>query len=82
VTAPVLRLLENENAPDPELVETLEEILGQAKRGEILSIAFAAEIRGRCIGTFFRRGPDGDFARMIGALERIKSRLIRQYEQE
>ncbi len=62
--------------PHPELVALLEDFLEKARSGEISGMAFGYEFRDGgyswgCVGSFNR-------ARVVGALECIKSLLVRQ----
>lgn len=60
--------------PDLQLIATLEDMLAQAKSGELIAIACATEHTGRCIGTAF--AGDIDLYRMLGAIESLKRRIM------
>lgn len=76
MSATVHELRAVEPAPDPSIVEISESLLARIKTGEILSIAVAAEIRGRCTASIFSLGSNGDVAHLVTSFERLKLRLL------
>jgi hypothetical protein len=62
--------------PDAGLIATLEDLLAQANRGELVAIAIATEHTGRSIGTAFCG--DIDLYRMLGAIESLKRRMMEE----
>ncbi len=58
----------------PAVIELLEDLLAQARRGEIQALAIASEVSDRSVGTAFTG--DVDIWRMIGAMELLKARLL------
>lgn len=67
-------------AADIEIVERLQDMLDRAKRGEVVSVAIAAQTRheGAALDTAnaFSFGEDGDVAHLVCAIERLKLRLL------
>lgn len=61
---------------DESLILTLEDLLAQARAGDLVAIVVATEHTGRCIGTAF--AGDLDLYRMLGAIESLKLRIIRE----
>lgn len=73
-----LRLVPDE--PDAGTVEVLRDLLGMAERGELVSIAFAAECRGRETLRAHSLGEGHSIAVLVCALEREKLALLRRGE--
>ncbi|HET6582107.1 MAG TPA: hypothetical protein VFG69_01645 [Nannocystaceae bacterium] len=61
---------------DPALVELVEHLLEMVRAGEVVALAMAAEHVGRRIGT--ATSGDMDVYRMLGALESLKLRIVRE----
>jgi len=57
-------------------VDVLERLLEQAKAGELVSIACAAEMTDRCTLSSFAYGEDADFGKLVHAIERVKLRIL------
>jgi hypothetical protein len=70
----------HEHAPDGDVVETLRELLAEAERGEIIAIAFATENTGRESATGWAGGERMNTFAVIGAIERLKHRLLVGYD--
>jgi hypothetical protein len=61
-----------------ELVGQLEELLGRARKGELVAAVVCGELTGR--ETFSAMSGDFDVFRMLGALEFAKARVLAQVE--
>ena len=70
----VLPLREAKPEADPKMVEMLDELLGWAKKGEILGVALALHLRGHETATSTMVIEGGDVAHLVHAIERLKWR--------
>lgn len=65
---------------DPNVIGLLQKLLADAKRGEVIAIAVAVELREREIAHAYT-GKDIDVHRMVGAIEQLKLRMLRGDEE-
>jgi len=59
----------------PTVVETLEELLVQAKRGDITQIALAYETSDGSVGNQFAAGPRQSLSTLIGAVSILQAHM-------
>lgn len=73
-----VRRLDDSRKPDPRVVAELEDILEQAKRGNVRGFALAAHWQGpgEPYSTLVRKAGTVNTGALVVALERIKLRLI------
>lgn len=60
-----------EAPPNKELIEALEEILAQARTGELQGCVMACSFRGNYVGSWWS-GINANRIRLIGELEQVK----------
>lgn len=77
----VVHLHEVHSEPDEHLIRLLEEVLEDAKRGEIVSVAIATENRMQCAGSGFSIGAGGDIARLLGSLSALTYKVNKRYHE-
>ena len=76
-------LKEVEAAPNKDLIECIEEILKDAKAGEIISLAYAAEItEGRWQINHSIEHGKSSLINLLGGITLLKTRLCRLWELE
>ncbi len=68
--------------PDPSIIEKLELILAKARSGELKALAICTVNADRAIGTSYRATDGTDIFALMGALDIVKSRIVRDLEQE
>lgn len=69
-------LREAERKPDPGLVRRLEELLEQAKTGELVGFAIATHLRGDATSTAYVVSGGGNLAYLLVALEHLRLRML------
>jgi len=75
----VLQLVKTE--PNEDVIEVLERALALAKSGELLSVAYAAELKDGAIQTAVP-GTFSNAFTMLGAIERLKLRFYNLHCEE
>lgn len=68
------------NEPHPDIVAAAERLLTRAKSGDIVSMAVAIESRDGGTMTMYCRSDKFDMARLMGAVEYLKYRLLQLYD--
>lgn len=77
-----LRALPDPREPEPDIVKGAERLLELAKSGQIESVGWAVSYRDGSTGTLYGSARTWDLARLIGAVEHLKFRLMRRFEGE
>lgn len=76
---PLLR--EVTNAPDPDIVRMVEDILAMAKTGEITMVAFAFVCRDRSTSHGFACVDNSNLVQLSGVLEYLKMRVLKKHDE-
>jgi len=63
--------------PDPDTIELLEDLLAQAKRGQISSIAVATTTPGQTVNVSWQRSGSGTWLGALGAVTLLQSELLK-----
>ena len=75
-----LKLENLSDAIDTEIVDAISDLLARARGGELLSFAYAVEVRGGAIASGYS-GTRRDHHRLCGAMEQLKLRVLNETSQ-